>query len=99
MVSHATSKVKRALRLKVLKRSPSRRMTAGGSSGGSPTPGSPVGQGGGGSPMSFTVPASRPSRRPMTSAEIMRQQMRVTEQSDNRLRKTLTRTLVGQVRI
>ncbi|XP_062209810.1 protein unc-13 homolog [Phragmites australis] len=36
-------------------------------------------------------------RRPMTSAEIMRQQMRVTEQSDARLRKTLMRTLVGQV--
>lgn len=33
----------------------------------------------------------------MTSAEIMRQQMRVTEQSDNRLRKTLMRTLVGQM--
>jgi hypothetical protein len=36
-------------------------------------------------------------RRPMTSAEIMRQQMRVTEQSDARQRKTLMRTLVGQV--
>jgi len=33
----------------------------------------------------------------MTSAEIMRQQMRVTDQSDARLRKTLMRTLVGQV--
>ncbi|CAD5176212.1 unnamed protein product [Musa acuminata subsp. malaccensis] len=37
------------------------------------------------------------ARRPMTSAEIMRLQMRVTEQSDRRLRKTLMRTLVGQV--
>ncbi|RRT57539.1 hypothetical protein B296_00019212 [Ensete ventricosum] len=37
------------------------------------------------------------ARRPMTSAEIMRLQMRVTEQSDHRLRKTLMRTLVGQV--
>nr|TKV98303.1 hypothetical protein SEVIR_9G551200v2 [Setaria viridis]TKV98304.1 hypothetical protein SEVIR_9G551200v2 [Setaria viridis]TKV98305.1 hypothetical protein SEVIR_9G551200v2 [Setaria viridis] len=37
------------------------------------------------------------ARRPMTSAEIMRQQMRVTDQSDARLRKTLMRTLVGQV--
>ncbi|CAN6302372.1 unnamed protein product [Urochloa humidicola] len=37
------------------------------------------------------------TRRPMTSAEIMRQQMRVTDQSDARLRKTLMRTLVGQV--
>ncbi|RLN39232.1 hypothetical protein C2845_PM01G02440 [Panicum miliaceum] len=35
-------------------------------------------------------------RRPMTSAEIMRQQMRVTDQSDARLRKTLMRTLIGQ---
>ncbi|CAM0956850.1 unnamed protein product [Alopecurus aequalis] len=36
-------------------------------------------------------------RRPMTSAEIMRQQMRVTEQSDARLRRTLMRAVVGQV--
>ncbi|WOK98749.1 hypothetical protein Cni_G07461 [Canna indica] len=36
------------------------------------------------------------TRRPMTSAEIMRQQMRVTRQSDHRMRKTLTRALVGQ---
>ncbi|CAN4091857.1 unnamed protein product [Withania somnifera] len=35
-------------------------------------------------------------KRPLTSAEIMRLQMRVSEQSDNRLRKTLMRTLVGQ---
>ncbi|KAE8706188.1 peptide transporter PTR3-A-like [Hibiscus syriacus] len=41
-------------------------------------------------------PPSRP-RRPLTSAEIMRQQMKVTEQCDNRLRRTLMRTLVGQV--
>ncbi|KAE8771727.1 hypothetical protein D1007_56377 [Hordeum vulgare] len=37
------------------------------------------------------------TRRPMTSAEIMRQQMRVTEQSDARLRRTLMRAVVGQV--
>lgn len=37
-------------------------------------------------------------RRPMTSAEIMRQQMRVPEQTDARLRKTLMRALIGQVR-
>ncbi|CAN6282797.1 unnamed protein product [Urochloa humidicola] len=37
------------------------------------------------------------ARRPMTSAEIMRQQMRVTDQSDARLRRTLMRTVVGQV--
>ncbi|XP_028769572.1 protein unc-13 homolog [Neltuma alba] len=94
VVSHPTSRVKRALGLKMLKRSPSRRMVAGGSSGVSSTPSSPVGQGGG-SPLAYSAPL-RP-RRPMTSAEIMRQQMRVTEQSDNRLRKTLMRTLVGQM--
>nr|XP_017228196.1 PREDICTED: uncharacterized protein LOC108192467 [Daucus carota subsp. sativus] len=49
-----------------------------------------------GSPrIGFTVPAHKP-KRPLTSAEIMRQQMQVSEQSDNRLRKTLMRTLVGQ---
>jgi hypothetical protein len=37
------------------------------------------------------------ARRPMTSAEIMRQQMRVTEHSDARLRRTLMRAVVGQV--
>ncbi|KAJ4968924.1 hypothetical protein NE237_015625 [Protea cynaroides] len=50
--------------------------------------------------ISLTVPPptrASANRRPMTSAEIMRQQMRVSEQSDNRLRKTLMRTLVGQV--
>lgn len=46
-----------------------------------------------------SLPGSSPGkgRRPMTSAEIMRQQMRVTELSDARLRKTLMRTMVGQV--
>ncbi|KAF6988975.1 hypothetical protein CFC21_006384 [Triticum aestivum] len=39
------------------------------------------------------------TRRPMTSAEIMRQQMRVTEQSDARLRRTLMRAVVGQVQV
>ncbi|KAK8548661.1 hypothetical protein V6N13_054561 [Hibiscus sabdariffa] len=42
-----------------------------------------------------TLPASVRPRRPLTAAEIMRQQMGVTEQSDNRLRKTLMRTIVG----
>ncbi|XP_015691225.2 protein unc-13 homolog [Oryza brachyantha] len=55
-----------------------------------------------GSPRRAMRQASTPvspgkGRRPMTSAEIMRQQMRVAEQSDARLRKTLMRTLVGQV--
>ncbi|KAJ4784392.1 Gls protein (DUF810) [Rhynchospora pubera] len=45
-----------------------------------------------------SVPSSPgKGRRPMTSAEIMRQQMRVAELSDARLRKTLMRTMVGQV--
>lgn len=86
-----TSKVKTALGLKMLKRSRSRRASSFGG-----TPSSP---GGGASPkVAFTVPQAR-ARRPMTSAEIMRRQMRVSEQSDSRLRKTLMRTLVGQVRI
>uniref|UniRef100_A0A2C9UDY2 MHD1 domain-containing protein n=1 Tax=Manihot esculenta TaxID=3983 RepID=A0A2C9UDY2_MANES len=109
VVTTPTSKIKRALGLKMLKRSPSRRMSSGASGGGGgggvvgSTPGSPCSStpsnhSGGYSPFSTlqTVPMSRP-RRPLTSAEIMRLQMRVTEQSDNRLRKTLMRTLVGQV--
>ncbi|KAI3459535.1 hypothetical protein Pfo_016198 [Paulownia fortunei] len=89
-----TSRVKRALGLKMLRRSPSSRRT---SSCGS-NPSSPSGSGAGSSPrVGFTVPQVGRLRRPMTSAEIMRQQMRVTEQSDNRLRKTLMRTLVGQM--
>ena len=87
VVMSPTSKVKKALGLKMVKRSPSRRMTSGGISGG---PSSPVS---GGSP--FHQSLIRP-RRPMTSAEIMRQQMRVTEHNDNRLRKTINRILVGQ---
>ncbi|KAJ8547202.1 hypothetical protein K7X08_010788 [Anisodus acutangulus] len=84
-----TSKVKTALGLKMLKRSRSRRTSSYGG-----TPSSP---GGGASPkVGFTVPHTR-ARRPMTSAEIMRRQMRVSEQSDSRLRKTLMRTLVGQM--
>ncbi|KAK9931237.1 hypothetical protein M0R45_018523 [Rubus argutus] len=96
VVTTPTSRIKRALGLKMLKRSPSRRM--GSSGGGRSSPSSPNGNSNNErSPgISFTAPPSRP-RRPMTSAEIMRQQMRVTEQSDSRLRKTLMRTLVGQM--
>jgi hypothetical protein len=36
-------------------------------------------------------------RQLMTSAEIMRQQIRVTEQNNARLRRTLMRAIVGQV--
>ncbi|GMP55911.1 hypothetical protein CsSME_00020576 [Camellia sinensis var. sinensis] len=90
------SRTKRALGLKMMmKRSHSRRTN---SMGGTPSSPQAAVNGGGGSPgFSFTVPGSIRSRRPMTSAEIMRQQMKVTEQSDNRLRKTLMRTLVGQM--
>ncbi|KAL1562154.1 protein unc-13 [Salvia divinorum] len=81
-----TSRVKRALGLKMLRRSTSRRGSSCGSNPSSPSSGSPR-----------VSPSSVLKRRPMTSAEIMRQQMWVTEQSDNRLRKTLMRTLVGQM--
>lgn len=50
-------------------------------------------------PNSVNAPGSprvRP-KRPMTMAELMRQQMRVSEQSESRLRKTIMRTLVGQM--
>lgn len=90
-VSKPASRVKRALGLRLIKRSPSKRMAGGGVI--SSLPSSPVA---GGSPLSHTPPPFRP-RRPMTAAEIMRQQMRVTEHDDNKLRKTLMRTLVGQV--
>ncbi|KAL1188808.1 unc-13-like protein [Cardamine amara subsp. amara] len=104
VVTTPTSRVKRALGLKMLKRSPSRRMsTVGTVAGAVSAPSSPGNNGSMGSSSGhispgagfLTVPPSRP-RRPLTSAEIMRQQMKVTEQSDTRLRKTLMRTLVGQ---
>ncbi|KAL4386738.1 hypothetical protein GQ457_09G022060 [Hibiscus cannabinus] len=44
-----------------------------------------------------TSQPSKQKRAPSTPAEIMKQQMKVTEQSDSRLRKILTRTLVGQM--
>ncbi|KAK1362579.1 DUF810 domain-containing protein [Heracleum sosnowskyi] len=100
-----TSKIKRALGLKNIKKRPSssRRTHSWGavpnnpnsprnsprdSPRSSPSPsGSPR--------IGYTVPATK-TKKPLTSAEIMRQQMQVSEQSDNRLRKTLMRTLVGQ---
>ncbi|XP_073123042.1 protein unc-13 homolog [Henckelia pumila] len=90
-----TSRVKKALGLKMLKRSPSSRRSS--SCGSNPM--SPSWAAGSSPKMSSTLPSSPVARlrRPMTSAEIMRQQMRVTEPSDNRLRKTLMRTLVGQM--
>jgi hypothetical protein len=105
VVMTPTSRIKRTLGLKMLKRSPSRRMSSGNGGGGAggsnpPSPGAHGHGSNSNSPAySFTVPIPVRARRPMTSAEIMRQQMRVTEQSDNRLRKTLMRTLVGQVRV
>ncbi|KAL3506175.1 hypothetical protein ACH5RR_031557 [Cinchona calisaya] len=87
-----TSRVKSTLGLKMLKRSPSRRTSSVGAA-----PSSPNGSGSGSSPRSAFSSLPARHRRPLTSAEIMRQQMRVTEQSDNRLRKTLMRTLVGQM--
>lgn len=93
-----TSRVKKSLGLKTLRRSVSNRRMS--------FPSSPngVSAGAGGwlsmSPgLGYTVPPSPASRarRPMTCAEIMRQQMRVMEQSDIRLRKTLMRSLIGQM--
>ncbi|KAH0886732.1 hypothetical protein HID58_062828 [Brassica napus] len=102
VVTTPTSRVKRALGLKMLKRSPSRRMSTIGVAGGAGTNSLSPGGGSGSGHINIspgtgflTVQPTRP-RRPLTSAEIMRQQMRVTEQSDSRLRKTLLRTLVGQ---
>ncbi|XP_073134703.1 protein unc-13 homolog isoform X2 [Henckelia pumila] len=75
-----TSRLKRALGLKMVKKSPSsRRASMCGSSG-----------------MVFTEAQAARLRRPMTAVEVMRRQLRMTEESDNRLRKTLTRTLVGK---
>ncbi|KVI00382.1 Mammalian uncoordinated homology 13, domain 2 [Cynara cardunculus var. scolymus] len=96
-----TSRTKKALGLKMLKRTPStRRSSSCGSNPFSPTGFSNNHNNGsnGISPRaSFsTLPTHGKIRRPMTSAEIMRQQMKVSEGSDNRLRKTIMRTLVGQ---
>ncbi|RDX78457.1 hypothetical protein CR513_41269, partial [Mucuna pruriens] len=77
------SRVKQALGLRMLKSSLSQRMMTSALT-------SPAAEQ---SPRSRTVP-----RRTMTMAEVMRLQMGVSEQSDSRLRKTLVRTLVGQVR-
>ncbi|KAL1536154.1 protein unc-13 [Salvia divinorum] len=92
-----TNRVKRALGLKMLKRSPASRRTN--SCGAVPMPTSPNSSGSGPSSprFGFTVANASRTRRPLTSAEIMRQQMKVSEQSDNRLRKSLMRTLVGQM--
>ncbi|CAJ1953203.1 unnamed protein product [Sphenostylis stenocarpa] len=76
-----TSRVKLALGLKMMRSSLSQRLTV--------ATASPAMER---SPRSRSVP-----RRTMTMAEVMRLQMGVSEQSDSRLRKTLVRTLVGQL--
>lgn len=89
------SRTKRALGLRMSRRNPSsRRSNSWGSN-----PLSPSGYNSTTSPRGpfSTLPSRGTTRRPLTSAEIMRQQMKVTEGSDQRLRKTLMRTLVGQV--
>ncbi|KAM3262167.1 hypothetical protein ACQJBY_052706 [Aegilops geniculata] len=84
------SRVKRALGLKARRATQPSTALRSGSMNASSAPGSPG--------RAVRAPAGSPrARRPMTSAEIMRQQMRVTEHGDARLRKTLMRTLVGQV--
>ncbi|XXG79423.1 hypothetical protein AAC387_Pa09g0495 [Persea americana] len=75
-----SSRIKRALGLKTMKRSSLGRTLSGS-----------------GSNMDCSKTAAAKLRRPLTSAELMRHQMKVTEQSDIRLRKTLMRTLVGQM--
>lgn len=84
-----TSRVKRALGLKMLRSSFSQRMVSRG--GWYSMPSSPV--------AGDSSPRSRVGlpRRAMTMAEVMRLQMGVSELSDSQLRKTLMRTLVGQV--
>ncbi|KAI3826680.1 hypothetical protein L1987_00732 [Smallanthus sonchifolius] len=90
-----TSRIKKTLGLKMLNRTPSTRRSN--SCGSNPL--SPSGYNN--SPMSprerfATLPSRSATRRPLTSAEIMRQQMKVSEDSDIRIRKTIVRTLVGQ---
>ncbi|KAL8262813.1 hypothetical protein R6Q59_024162 [Mikania micrantha] len=89
-----TSRIKRDLGLKMMKQTPTRRTKSCGSN-----PLSPGGHNN--SPMSprerfATLPSRSMMRRPLTSAEIMRQQMKVSEDSDIHIRKTLMRTLIGQ---
>lgn len=80
---NTSSRIKRALGLKKMKPSAPARTLSGSGSSFKLEP-------------SMTTQSAK-AKRPLTSAELMRQQMKVTEQSDTRLRKTLMRTLVGQV--
>ncbi|RWW58622.1 hypothetical protein BHE74_00034490 [Ensete ventricosum] len=86
-IMSSTSRVKGALGLRARPAAPMRTMV---------NSGSPVLLPSAAGTATALSPAGKPKQRPMTSAEIMRQQMGVTEQSDTRLRKTLMRFLVGQ---
>ncbi|XP_047317327.1 protein unc-13 homolog [Impatiens glandulifera] len=98
--NHVTnSKVKRSLGLRMLKQCKSRRSNSLGGDSLSPCSSPKTPRGGKAafntsSSSSLSQPLSI-GRRKMTLAEIMRQQMKVTEQDDSRLRKTLVRTLVS----
>ncbi|XP_009406982.2 protein unc-13 homolog [Musa acuminata AAA Group] len=89
-----SSRIKRALGLRTRRAAHMRPMTHLGSPAMSPAMSS-LG-GGGGAMGGAGSSAGKVKQRPMTSAEIMRQQMGVTELRETRLRKTLVRTLVGQ---
>ncbi|RWW49726.1 hypothetical protein BHE74_00044066 [Ensete ventricosum] len=82
-----TSRIKRSLGLRTRRAVYMRPMTHLGSPAMSPA--MTLGAGG--------TSSGKVKQRPMTSAEIMRQQMGVSEQRDNRLRKTLVRTLVDGI--
>ncbi|MED6132649.1 hypothetical protein PIB30_020985 [Stylosanthes scabra] len=90
-----TSRVKRALGLKMMRSSLDQRISVAESPGVSPLMSplvSPVAGGSIPNLSRFVKP-----RKQMSMADVMRVQMQVTEASDNRLRKTLMRTLVGQL--
>ncbi|XP_064947629.1 protein unc-13 homolog [Musa acuminata AAA Group] len=87
-IMSATSRVKGALGLRGRLAAPMRTMV---------NSGSPVTLPSAAGTATALSPAGKQKQRPMTSAEIMRHQMGVTEQSDTRLRKTLMRFLAGQV--
>ncbi|KAF9586854.1 hypothetical protein IFM89_039929 [Coptis chinensis] len=95
-----TSRLKKILGLKTARKLSFSKWSPGSNTSGSSSPisyASTSHGGGGGGGGNAQTPGGMRLKRPMTSAEIMRQQMRVSEQSDNRLRKTLMRTLVGQM--
>ncbi|XP_042409675.1 protein unc-13 homolog [Zingiber officinale] len=82
------SRIKKSLGLRTRRAAPMRVMSHLSSPAMSPAMG-----GGGGT---LGPSSGKLRQRPMTSAEIMRQQLGITEHRDNCLRKTLVRTVVGQ---